>query len=520
MVKMPCYADQQRTPHQHYRSNFGCARFFPTILDTGMNLTSLLVCSDDRALRILRNVLGELEIHVEHCADTVSAANKLAQHSFEAVIIDCHDERSFGLLKSVRSGQQNRKSVAIAIIDARTNLQTAFKLGANFVVYKPISTEKAKSSFRAARALLKRERRRSVRLEVDIPAYFRFQGGEGEQASISGLSEGGLSVRLANSPGKKSGLIAFSFALPDTTTVIEATGTIAWQDSRGRAGIQFATLSDASQHSLKEWLGLQSGEKHDPPIRCSLVGLSFGGCFLRTQSPFPAHTRVELLLRAADGSVKTQGKVRLMDPELGMGIEFLNRTSEHRHRLEQLIHQMAASPDTIAEVLVEPEGLDWDDGGVDSPGGITRSHEDEVERDPLLELFRIGATLTKEQFLLELEKYQLAGSPGSAPQLNLNEPIIYQRWEPRLSVSQPIEVWGQDHQESVTQTQTTSLIDLSHRGARVGGVAFHPKAGEVVHLVSDGVDARFRVIWVGELGTPQEGQIGLQSLKPDAKPDA
>jgi CheY-like chemotaxis protein len=483
-----------------------------------MNLTSLLVCSDDRALRILRNVLGELEIHVEHCADTVSAAKKLAQHSFEAVIIDCKDECSFGLLKSVRSGQQNRKSVAIAIIDARTNLQTAFKLGANFVVYKPISTEKAKSSFRAARALLKRERRRSGRLEVNIPAYFRFQDGEGEQASISGLSEGGLSVRLASSPGKKSGVIAFSFALPDTTTVIEATGMIAWQDSRCRVGIQFATLSDTSHHSLKEWLQLQSGEKHDPPMRCSLVGLSFGGCFLRTQSPFPAHTRVELLLRAADGSIKTQGKVRLMDPELGMGIEFLNRTSDHRHRLEQLIHQMAANPETIAEVLVEPEGLDWDDSAADSSGGATLSHEDEVERDPLLELFRTGPTLSKEQFLLELEKYQLVGSPGSASQLNLAEPIIYQRWEPRLSVSQPIEVWGQDYQESLPQT--TSLIDVSHRGARVGGVAFHPKAGEVVHLVSDGVDARFRVIWVGELGTPHEGQIGLQSLKPDAKPDA
>jgi hypothetical protein len=207
-----------------------------------------------------------------------------------------------------------------------------------------------------------------------------------------------------------------------------------------------------------------------------------------------------------------------MDPELGMGIEFLNRTSEHRHRLEQLIHHMAASPETIAEVLVEPEGLDWDDGGADSRGGSTRSIEDDVERDPLLELFRIGVTLTKEQFLVELEKYQLACSPSNGSQLNLNEPIIYQRWEPRLSVSQPIEVWGQDYQESLPQT--TSLIDVSHRGARVGGVAFHPKAGEVVHLVSNGVDARFRVIWVGELGTPQEGQIGLQSLKPDAKPDA
>jgi hypothetical protein len=174
---------------------------------------------------------------------------------------------------------------------------------------------------------------------------------------------------------------------------------------------------------------------------------------------------------------------------------------------------MAASPESIAEVLVDPEGLDWDDGAVDSTGGITRSVEDEAERDPLLELLRIGATLTKEQFLLELEKYQLAGSAGSASQLNLTEPIVHQRREPRITVSRPVEVWSQEHQASLPET--TSLIDVSHRGARVGGVAFHLKAGEVVHLVSDGVDARFRVIWVGELGTPQEGQIGLQSLKAD-----
>jgi len=87
-------------------------------------------------------------------------------------------------------------------------------------------------------------------------------------------------------------------------------------------------------------------------------------------------------------------------------------------------------------------------------------------------LFRTGPTLSKEQFLLELEKYQLVGSPGSASQLNLAEPIIYQRWEPRLSVSQPIEVWGQDYQES--PPQTTSLIDVSHRGARVGANTMGP----------------------------------------------
>ena len=50
-----------------------------------MNLTSLLVCSDDRALRVLCSVLGELEIDVEHCADHMSAAKELAQRTFEAV---------------------------------------------------------------------------------------------------------------------------------------------------------------------------------------------------------------------------------------------------------------------------------------------------------------------------------------------------------------------------------------------------------------------------------------------------
>ena len=469
-----------------------------------------MVCSDDRALRVLRNVLSELEIGVEHCADEVSATRSLGQRSFEAVIIDCQDERSFGLLKSVRSVQQNSKSVAIAIIDAGTNLQTAFKLGANFVVYKPISTEKAKSSFRAARALMKRERRRSVRLQVNIAAYFRFSNGEGEQASISGLSEGGFSVRFASS-GNKSGIIGFCFALPETTTVIEATGTIAWQNSRRHAGIQFATLSDAAHRSLKEWLRLQCGDKHDPPIRCSLMGLSFGGCFLQTQSPFPAQTRVELLLRVADCSVRTEGKVRVMDPEVGMGIEFLAKTAPDRQRLKELIQQMTANPDAIAEVLVEPEGLDWDDAATDSSQGTPGSPK--ADGDPLLELFRIGATLSREQFLVELEKYQVAASAGSESESISTELTVPQRREARIPVSLPVEVWDEEHQEPVQLT--TSMIDVSHRGARVDGIAFDLKAGDVVHLVSAGVEARFRVIWVGELGTPQEGQIGLESLKTD-----
>jgi DNA-binding response OmpR family regulator len=507
-----------------------------------MNLTSLLICSDDRALRVLRSVLGELEIDVEHCADLRSAAKELSQRSFGAVIVDCKDERSFGLLKSVRSGQHNSKSMAIAIIEARTNLQAAFKLGANFVVFKPISTEKAKSSFRAARALMKRERRRSVRLQVKIAAYFRFQNGDGEQVSITSLSEGGMAARFAGAPGKRVSPVSFSFALPDTTTVIEARGTIAWQDARNHAGIQFAALPESSLQSLKEWLRQQSGEKHDPPIHCKLVALSPAACFLRTASPFPPQTRVELLLRAADCSVKMQGKVQLMDPDLGMGIEFLPSTADHRERLQELIRQVKAIPDMVSEVLVEPEGMDWDyDAMQPAP--------EEANPDPLLELFRTGAALSKAQFLAELEKHQLTATPAETGDTVLAPPFAYQRREPRIAMSLPVQVLPHDqlvhdlelddlrgdglqdgdaeagefhadvlldpHSHAGAGATTAHFIDVSHRGARIGGVAVHLKLGEVVNLVSDGVEARFLVIWVGERGTPQEGQIGLQSLAVD-----
>lgn len=478
--------------------------------ETDMNLKSLLVTSDERAVRVLRSVLSELEIDVEHCPDRGSAAKKLAQLSFGAVIIDCKDETSFSLLRSIRAGQQNSKSVAIAIVDARTKLQAAFTLGANFVIYEPISAEKAKSSFRAARALMKRERRRSLRLPVNIAAYFRFQNGDGEHASISGLSEGGMSVRFPASGGKKSGLIGFCFALPDTTTVIEASGMIAWQDSRRRAGIKFVTLPEGAEQSLREWLRLQSGEKRDPPIQCSLMGLSPSGCFLQTQSPFPAQTRVEVLLRATDCSTKVEGKVRIMDPELGMGVEFLNRTIEQRERLEKLIQLTNSDPEAVAEVLVEPEGIDWEDGPADSSERAASPANEDENHDPLLKLFRTGGTFSREQFLLQLQKQHVAGF-RSESDLDLAEPIVHQRREPRILVSLPVQVESQDHQESAD----ASLVDVSHHGARVGGVPFSPKVGEVVHLVAEGCNARFRVIWVGDPGTPQEGQIGLQSLTTD-----
>jgi hypothetical protein len=193
-----------------------------------------------------------------------------------------------------------------------------------------------------------------------------------------------------------------------------------------------------------------------------------------------------------------------MDPELGMGIEFLT-AADQQPRLEKLIQQIEARPESAAEVLVEPEGIDWE---AEAAGAPEASADGELGCDGLLELFGVATRLSKEMFVLGLEQYKLGAAVQKVEEVKIAEISGNHRREPRLAVSLAVEMRGPDQEKS----SPASLVDMSHRGARVDGVVLNPKLGEVVHLVSNGRDSRFLVIWVGEPGTAQEGQIGLQEL--------
>src|ERR1700758_3066921 len=135
-----------------------------------MSLKSLVLCSDEKIVRVLRRVLSDLEIGIEHCSDPDGAIRKLTRRRFEAIIIDCTDLKvATSVLKSARSAPCNKRAIAVAIMDGHNGLRSAFDRGAHFVLYKPVSTERARASFRAARALMKRERRRNARVAVQLP---------------------------------------------------------------------------------------------------------------------------------------------------------------------------------------------------------------------------------------------------------------------------------------------------------------------------------------------------------------
>src|SRR5580704_16938955 len=151
-----------------------------------MSLQALVLCSDEKTTRVLRRILSDLEIAVELCGDADSAVRKLTRRRFEAVVVDCNDEDlAARVLSSVRSAPCNKRSIAVAMIDSQKAVRSAFGLGAHFVLYKPISAERARTSFRAARALMKFERRRNTRVAVQIQVILVSEQGAGQKNAVT-----------------------------------------------------------------------------------------------------------------------------------------------------------------------------------------------------------------------------------------------------------------------------------------------------------------------------------------------
>ncbi len=375
-----------------------------------MTLKSLLLCSDDKIVRVLRRTLGDLDIGVEHCANAEKALRHLTRDRYEAIIVDCAGPGAADVLRGARTAPCNKRAVAVAILDPETGLRSAFDIGAHFILYKPVSAERAKSSFRAARALMKRERRRNSRVPVRMPVEMaNVQSGARFKVNTSDLGEGGLAVTLPRR-SKPQGRWNLSFTLPGSATRMEVPAEFAWEGSGTQVGLRFLDPTPQVAHQLREWIerNAPETEKDDPPVSCQLTDLSLGGCYLEISSPFPVSTRVTLSMRAADVELRSEGVVRVMHPDKGMGVEFTQTTAEHRALLEKFLSQLAENPDTSPELMVEPEGLENETA--ENAKALSESVNTE---DPLLDLFRNHAGIAADSFVDMLRKQRGLGATAS-----------------------------------------------------------------------------------------------------------
>jgi CheY-like chemotaxis protein len=376
-----------------------------------MMFHALLVSKENDATAVLDTVFSGFGLATV-CCGYPEAICQLSEQKFDVVVVDFDDPHSAALvLQNVHQASSADPAVTVALLDDRTKLRHALGQGANFVLYKPLSLAQAETSLRAAAALLKRERRSSYRVPLQLPIQLKLQDAPNVEGILLDLSETGMDV-LAAQPLCPTAQIGARFTLPDGKTELEVRGEVTRANPNGESGVRFMALSDNTRAILKAWISANAPEPLptdlDGLTQSKLTDLSLGGCYLETESPFPEHAVIMLCLKAedVDAEVGLEGRVRVMHPGFGMGIEFVLRTEEERVRLEQFIGLLAGQPGTLPAVLITPLALAANDDSTSS--GV------EDLADPLLELLRRTESLSQEEFLQELRR-QRSGKVTTAP---------------------------------------------------------------------------------------------------------
>jgi len=376
-----------------------------------MTFHALLVSKDEDAAAVLTPLLARCGVDVA-CCGYPEALCRLGEEKFDSVIVDFDDPHSASLvLQNAGQASAGVNAVTVALLSDKTKVRNVFGAGANFILYKPISVEQAEASLRAATALIKRERRRSFRVPVQVPIQLQVQDEPPLEGILLDLSEDGMDM-LAAQPLSPGTTISAQFNLPDSNTEIQVSGEIAWASPNGQAGVRFIDVPENLRATLKSWVAANAPETPPPdpePVsQCTLTDLSLGGCYVETESPFPERSGITLCLNAEDMEVQAEGLVRVMHPGFGMGIEFAARTTDERAQVARFIGFLTSRPGTLPALLITPRTLAVSDAynQPDSPP------TEELD-DPLLQLLRTHESLNQEEFLQRLR--QQRGSEEVTP---------------------------------------------------------------------------------------------------------
>jgi len=220
-----------------------------------MTLSALLISADQAAADVLLRVLKELSIRVESCPDFVRASIRANQERFDAIVVDGESSAEvLSLLRETRTSRLNDASLAVAVVPSQESIRELFSLGVNFVLYKPVDYERALSSLRAARAVMRKDKRKNARAAVHAHATVDYANIEQEKATLVNLAQNGMAVQF----GKKlppTSKVYFQFKLPGQSSSVRLSGLVAWQDWNGRGGVQFVDVPKASQRLIDEFLG-------------------------------------------------------------------------------------------------------------------------------------------------------------------------------------------------------------------------------------------------------------------------
>jgi CheY-like chemotaxis protein len=226
-----------------------------------MVIELLLITRDAELLKTMRSALEPFGAVLHVRSDTETALEIATRRHFGGLVIDCDDlPEGNALLSRLREQPSTRSSTLIAVENGLTSLETAVRLGANFVLEKPVSFEYAQRVLQTAMVPITQNCRRYFRHKVEVPATITTISGSRCSVRMINISEGGLAVEFT-CPQPLDGVVGISFDLPSIDGfTIEVKAEVVWTDLR-RAGMRFISMSPETQQKLHAWLKALYGKE-------------------------------------------------------------------------------------------------------------------------------------------------------------------------------------------------------------------------------------------------------------------
>lgn len=227
-----------------------------------MPLKALIICSDSQLLQLAVPVFEEACIDTDVCTAPAHGQRLMHREKYDAVMIDCAAEDSAAILAKSHDYAFNRTSLVFALVSGSIEAREAVRLGANFVLEKPLTREWLLRSLRAAYGLMISDRRRCFRHPVELTVWISTDGIPELPAMTMNVSQGGMSVRSAIPIGQK-GKIILKFQLPGGGRALTARAEIRWTRA-DLLGIEFTAMSRSDRNELASWLGERFDENVGP----------------------------------------------------------------------------------------------------------------------------------------------------------------------------------------------------------------------------------------------------------------
>jgi protein TonB len=184
---------------------------------------ALLLSPDDQAVSAITGVLEEMSVTCERPLDGVSAAQKLNSQTFDLVLVDCENLPAAKLIFDVcRRGKNGNNPVPIAIVDGRAGLPTAFRLGAELILTKPVAKDQARSTIRTAVSRVRKDAQTNESVPAQ-PASADLHSADVHSAVIPGAGMSEERAQAAVAAAVSSQLTSFAEPAPSFVPTVVPT---------------------------------------------------------------------------------------------------------------------------------------------------------------------------------------------------------------------------------------------------------------------------------------------------------